>query len=70
MVLEDYRINEQLLSKVDEIALEGIREQAYPGCQIVVWKNGHEIYNKVFGYHTYDGKEVGATPGNPLPVKS
>lgn len=70
VVPEDYRINEQILSKVDEIALEGIREQAYPGCQIVVWKNGHEIYNKVFGHHTYDGKEVGATPGNPLPVKS
>ncbi|MBR1941461.1 MAG: serine hydrolase [Bacteroidaceae bacterium] len=69
VVLADYQVNEKLLAKVDEIALEGIKEQAYPGCQIVVLKNGREIYNKVFGTRTYDGKDVGSTPGHPIAVR-
>ena len=69
VVLADYQVNEELLAKVDEIALEGIKEQAYPGCQIVVLKNGREIYNKVFGTRTYDGKDVGSTPGHPIAVR-
>ncbi len=69
VVLGDYHVNEELLAKVDEIALEGIKEQAYPGCQIVVLKNEREIYNKVFGTRTYDGKDVGSTPGHPMAVR-
>lgn len=43
------------LSKIDSIAMNGIREHAYPGCQIVVLKDGKTVYNKAFG--TYgDGK--------------
>jgi beta-N-acetylhexosaminidase len=43
-----------LLHRIDSIALAGINEQAYPGCQIAVIKDGEMIYNKSFGYHTYD----------------
>ncbi|NUM50803.1 MAG: serine hydrolase [Flavobacteriales bacterium] len=42
------------LSQIDSIALEGIREKAYPGCQVLVAKNGAVIYHKAFGTHTYD----------------
>lgn len=42
------------LNKIDSIALEGIREKAYPGCQILVAKEGVVIYHKSFGKHTYD----------------
>ncbi len=47
-------INEGLLSGIDSIAEEGIRMRAYPGCQVAVIKDGIMIYNKSFGYHTYD----------------
>ncbi|MDI1354896.1 MAG: glycoside hydrolase family 3 N-terminal domain-containing protein [bacterium] len=38
---------------IDSIALAGIAEQAYPGCQIVAMKNGEIIYQKSFGSYTY-----------------
>lgn len=39
---------------VDSIALQGIREKAYPGCQIVALQNGRIVYQKSFGKYTYD----------------
>lgn len=47
-------------AKVDSIALAGIREKAYPGCQIVAMQNGEVIYQKSFGAFTYayDAKPV------------
>lgn len=39
------------LRKLDELAQEGIREGAYPGCQIVVLKDGRTVYDKAFGTH-------------------
>lgn len=42
------------LSEIDSIAIKGIKEQAYPGCQIVVAKDGKVIYQKSFGHFTYD----------------
>lgn len=49
--LLDFR--NQKFGKVDSIALAGITEKAYPGCQIVAMQNGKVIYNKQFGNHTY-----------------
>ena len=44
------------LAEIDRIAEEGIRQGAYPGCQVVVLKDGKELYNKAFGTHCGDGK--------------
>ncbi len=41
---------------IDKLANEGIEKQAYPGCQIVVAKEGRIIYSKSFGYQTYEKK--------------
>ena len=45
---------------IDSIALLGIQEKAYPGCEIVALKDGQIIYQKSFGKYTYsrDSKEV------------
>lgn len=45
---------------IDSIALLGIEEKAYPGCQIVAMQNGEVIYQKSFGSYTYnhDSKKV------------
>ncbi len=51
---EQVGVKSEYLNKIDTLALQGIREMAYPGCQILVAKQGMIIYNKTFGYHTYD----------------
>ncbi len=48
--------NTEKLKQVDSIALKGIEEKAYPGCQVLVARNGNIVYNKAFGYHTYEKK--------------
>ncbi len=55
-VPDEEEINAMDLTGIDEIALKGIEEQAYPGCQILVARNGKVIYEKSFGYHTYENK--------------
>ena len=58
---EDYGMRSSVLAKIDEIALEGIRSKAYPGCQIVILKDGVPIYDKCFGKFTYgNSKKVEA----------
>ena len=51
---EDVGINPDVLRRIDSIALMGIRERAYPGCQIAIIKDGAMVYNRSFGYHTYE----------------
>jgi len=41
---------------IDSIAISGITEKAYPGCEIVAMQNGQVIYQKSFGSYTYDHK--------------
>ena len=53
-VPEELNINRQKLAKIDSIALKGIRDNAYPGCQILLAKEGKVFYQKSFGYHTYE----------------
>lgn len=50
-------VNPEKLYKIDSIALNGIAEGAYPGCQILIAKNGKVFYQKSFGYHTYNSKK-------------
>lgn len=47
-------IIEKRFRAIDSIALSGITEMAYPGCQIAVLKDGELIYQKSFGKYTYD----------------
>jgi CubicO group peptidase (beta-lactamase class C family) len=44
------------LKKIDQIIEEAIASYAMPGCQVLVAKEGHVIYEKAFGYHTYRKK--------------
>lgn len=52
---EEYGMDSRRLARIDAIAREGIAEGAYPGCQIVILKDGKEMYNKAFGTHTGRG---------------
>ncbi len=52
---EQMSINAALLEdSIEAIVEQGLREKAYPGAQVLVAKDGHVIYHKAFGFHTYD----------------
>ncbi len=51
---ENLRMDSKTLAKIDTIVNLAIKEGAMPGCQILVAKSGAVIYNKSFGYYTYD----------------
>ncbi len=54
---EEAGMSSALLRKVDTIAITGITEKAYPGCQVLIARNGNIIYHKCFGYLTYSNDE-------------
>lgn len=51
---EEVGMSAEKLAMIDTIAKMGIEEKAYPGCQVLVAKNGKVIYHKCFGYLTYN----------------
>lgn len=53
---EDININRDCLSEIDSIVQKSIQDKAFPGCQIVIAKDGMVFYNKSFGFHTYEQK--------------
>ncbi len=42
------------LGKIRELAREGIKSRAFPGCVVLAVKEGKIIYEEAFGHHTYD----------------
>ena len=52
---EEAGINSELLNrKIDSVANLGIEKKAYPGCQVLIAKDGKVILQKSYGWHTYD----------------
>lgn len=50
-------MNSKILNdSIDSLANYGISKNAYPGCQVLVVKNGAVIFSKSYGYFTYDKK--------------
>jgi beta-glucosidase-like glycosyl hydrolase/CubicO group peptidase (beta-lactamase class C family) len=47
-------VNADTLSKIDDKIRLAIHDSMFPGCQVVIAKSGDVIYNKSFGYFTYD----------------
>ncbi|MDO9512532.1 MAG: glycoside hydrolase family 3 N-terminal domain-containing protein [Bacteroidales bacterium] len=55
---EEIGIPNAELSKIDKIVEKGIKNKAYPGCQVLLAKDGKVFYHKAFGHHTYDKNQV------------
>lgn len=51
---ESVGLNSYKLNRIDSIISEAIDEKMTPGAQILVARKGKIVYNKNFGYHTYD----------------
>jgi beta-glucosidase-like glycosyl hydrolase/CubicO group peptidase (beta-lactamase class C family) len=48
--------SQALVTKVDSLVRLGLRSGMMPGAQVLVARKGRVIYNKSFGYHTYNKK--------------
>jgi len=52
---ENASMSSELLNfKVDSIVQSGLDSMAYPGCEVLIARNGIVVYDKTFGYHTFD----------------
>lgn len=48
----------KLQSKIDSFVYYALKEKVFPGCQVLVAKQGAVIFNKSYGYYTYDSTHV------------
>ncbi|WP_245842531.1 glycoside hydrolase family 3 N-terminal domain-containing protein [Pontibacter ummariensis] len=53
-VPESVGMDSDVLKQIDNIALEAIAYAATPGCQVLVVKDGTVVFDKAYGYYTYD----------------
>lgn len=51
----------QVLHRIDSVCQAAIQTKATPGCQVLVAKDGYIVYNKAFGFNTYDKKKENTT---------
>lgn len=51
---EEMDVPRNNFTAIDSIITDAIRQKAMPGCQVLVSKDGKVVYNKSFGYQTYD----------------
>lgn len=53
-ITENNEIDQDRLIEIDIVVRDAIQLESFPGCQVFMAKNGKVIYNKSFGYLTYD----------------
>lgn len=61
---EEFGMSSQVLEQISLIAQEGIRGGAFPGCQIVVLKDGKPVYDRCFGKFTYAEEAMKVKPSD------
>ncbi|MDR2148690.1 MAG: serine hydrolase [Tannerella sp.] len=54
---EEAGLNPYRMNQIDDIVREGLEKEAYPGCQVLVVKDGMIVYDKTFGYLDYSKKQ-------------
>lgn len=64
---EDAGMNGTYLNQtIDSLCTDAISQQAFPGCVVLVAKDGKVVFNKAYGYHTYFTSETKRFPNDPL----
>jgi len=58
---ESLGMNSQTLHKIDSVCQAAIQKKATPGCQVLVSKDGYVVYNKAFGFNTFNKKKKNTT---------
>jgi beta-glucosidase-like glycosyl hydrolase/CubicO group peptidase (beta-lactamase class C family) len=54
VIPEETGISQKSLKSIDSLIMTGIRQKAFPGCQVIAAHRGEVFYLKAFGNHTYD----------------
>ncbi len=55
-------LNSTILSNIDSVVMEALEAKAIPGCQVLVARDGKVVFQKSYGFHTYDSaREVSNT---------
>lgn len=67
---EDVGMNSKDLNKIDVLANDYIKQGVFPGCVVLVAKDGNVIYNKGFGRHTYSATAEPTTPDDIFDLAS
>ena len=57
-VPEELGMDSKKLEYIDTIVMKGIKEKAFPGCQVFLAKERKVFYYKSFGYHTYENRRA------------
>jgi CubicO group peptidase (beta-lactamase class C family) len=48
--------SEFLNRKIDSIARIGLKAKAYPGCEVIIARKGIVVFQKAYGFHTYEDR--------------
>jgi CubicO group peptidase (beta-lactamase class C family) len=51
---EELGMSSARLARIDSIVNNGIKARVFPGCQVLVLKEGKPVYDKCFGNYTYE----------------
>jgi CubicO group peptidase (beta-lactamase class C family) len=54
---EDVGMSSETLARIDSIVKYGIKARVFPGCQVLVLKEGMPVYDKCFGNYTYESAQ-------------
>jgi beta-glucosidase-like glycosyl hydrolase/CubicO group peptidase (beta-lactamase class C family) len=56
-IAENAGLSSEILErKIDSIATAGLKAKAYPGCEVMVARKGIVVFQKCYGYQTYDNR--------------
>jgi beta-N-acetylhexosaminidase len=56
-IAEDAGISSEILErKIDLLATAGLNAKAYPGCEVMVARKGTVVFQRCYGYQTYDNR--------------
>jgi beta-glucosidase-like glycosyl hydrolase/CubicO group peptidase (beta-lactamase class C family) len=47
----------EINNRIDSIISAGIRDEVFPGCQIIAVHQGNVVFHQCYGYHTYQKKD-------------
>lgn len=66
-VPEEVGINGSVMTrKIDSLVSDAISQQTFPGCVVLVAKEGKVIFNKAYGYHTYFHPDANSKSNDPV----